>query len=150
MSGGGVDLSYIRDSDQYRSLLSMGYDGQSAGTALVNVMFGQYNPSGRLPITYYPASYADQVPESDIQMRPSPTNPCRTYKFYTGKPVFEFGYGLSYTTFSYSWDNQTTNSIISIESLMKKSSNKDKLVVHLYDVNVTNTGDVVLAFITPI
>jgi hypothetical protein len=154
MSGGGVDLSYIRDSDQYGSLLWMGYGGQSAGTALVNVMFGQYNPGGRLPITYYPASYTDQVPESDMQMRPSSTNPGRTYKFYTGKPVFEFGYGLSYTTFSYSWDNQTTNSIISIESLMKKRSIENKLVVHLYRVNVTNTGDmagsdVVLAFITP-
>jgi beta-D-xylosidase 4 len=47
-------------------------------TALTNVIFGQYNPGGRLPITYYPTSYVDQVPESDMQMRPSTTNPGRT------------------------------------------------------------------------
>ena len=138
MSGGGVDLSYIRDSDQCASLLWMGYAGQSAGTALTNVMFGQYNPGGRLPITYYPASYVDQVPESDMQMRPSTTNPGRTYKFYTGKPVYEFGSGLSYTTFAYSWNNQSTNSIISIDEL-RSNANDRQLTVQFYRVNVTNT-----------
>ena len=152
MSGGGVDVSYIRDSNQYASLIWMSYAGQSAGTALTDVMFGKYNPAGRLPITYYPAEYVNQVPESDMQMRPSPTNPGRTYKFYTGTPVYEFGHGLSYTTFNYTWDNQTDSSIISIESLTKSQS--EKVLVHLFRVNVTNTGDmagsdVVLAFDIP-
>jgi beta-D-xylosidase 4 len=154
MSGGGLDLSYIRDSNQCESLLWMGYGGQAAGFALTNVMFGQYNPGGRLPVTYYPASYVDAVGEADMQMRPSPTNPGRTYKFYTGQAVFEFGYGLSYTTFNYSWYNDSITSKISIESLMKHNSNENKILLQLYRVNVTNTGemagsDVVLAFITP-
>jgi hypothetical protein len=152
MSGGGLDLSYIRDSDKCGSLLWMSYAGQAAGHGLTHVMFGLYNPGGRLPITYYPASYVDTVPESDMQMRPSATSPGRTYKFYRGEAVFEFGYGLSYTTFNYLWNNQTMNTSVAIESLIENDEKKFHL--HLYRVNVTNTGDmagsdVVLAFIVP-
>jgi hypothetical protein len=154
MSGSSLDLSYVRDSNQCGSLIWIGYAGQSGGLALANVMFGQYNPGGRLPITFYPASYVDAVSMFDMQMRPSPTNPGRTYKFYTGQPVYEFGYGLSYTTFSYTWYNDSTDSIFSIKSLMKTNSNENKVLLHLYRVNVTNTGsvpgdDVVLAYVTP-
>ncbi|CAF3368862.1 unnamed protein product [Rotaria sp. Silwood1] len=154
MSGSGLDLSYVRDSNQCESLIWMGYAGQAGGLALANVIFGQYNPGGRLPITIYPASYVDAVSMLDMQMRPSSTNPGRTYKFYTGQAVFEFGYGLSYTKFNYSWYNDSMNSIYSIKSLMKNNYNENKVLVHLYRVNVTNIGpmagdDVVLAFVTP-
>ncbi|CAF5119153.1 unnamed protein product, partial [Rotaria sp. Silwood1] len=54
MSGSGLDLTYIRDSPQFGSLIWMGYAGQSGGLAISNVIFGQYNPGGRLPITMYP------------------------------------------------------------------------------------------------
>jgi hypothetical protein len=56
---------------------------------------------GRLPITFYLAAYVDQVKMTDMNMRPSSTNPVRKYKFYTGQSIFEFRFGLSYTTFSY-------------------------------------------------
>ena len=154
MSGGGVDLSYVRDSSLTGSLIWMGYAGQSGGLALANVIFGEYNPGGRLPITYYPASYVQNLSMFDMEMRPSPTNPGRTYKFYTGQPVFEFGFGLSYTTFNYSWSNQSTTSIMSIESIIRTNDEENKLRMVSYRVNVTNTGsilgdDVVLAYITP-
>ena len=154
MSGSGLDLSYVRDSNQCQSLIWMGYAGQSGGSALANVIFGQYNPGGRLPITFYPASYVDAVSMFDMQMRPSPTNPGRTYKFYSGQAVYEFGTGLSYTTFSYTWYNDTNTSVVSIESLMKNNYDEHKVRLEIYRVNVTNTGDVfgndvVLAFITP-
>ena len=154
MSGGGLDLSYVRDSNQCGSLIWMGYAGQSGGLALANVMFGQYNPGGRLPMTFYPASYVDAVSMFDMQMRPSPTNPGRTYKFYTGEAIFEFGYGLSYTTFNYSWYNDSIHSIVTIDSLMQNNPNGKRLRLQLYRVNVTNVGeragsDVVLAFIMP-
>ncbi|CAF0841119.1 unnamed protein product [Adineta ricciae] len=154
MSGSGLDLSYVRDSSQCASLIWMGYAGQSGGLAIANVMFGDYNPGGRLPITIYPASYVDAVSMFDMQMRPSPSNPGRTYKFYTGQAVFEFGHGLSYTTFQYTWYNDTTESRMSVKSLMKNNFDEKKVQVHLYRVNVTNTGsvvgdDAVLAYVVP-
>ncbi len=153
MSGGGVDLSYIRDSPQCGSLIWIGYPGQSGGLALASVVFGQYNPAGRLPVTIYPASYVDAVSMFDMQMRPSPTNPGRTYKFYTGQAVYQFGDGLSYTTFSYTWKNDTLSSSYSIETLMKNKNRKNRTIISLVRVNVTNTGemdgdDVVLAYVT--
>ncbi|CAF3398343.1 unnamed protein product [Rotaria socialis] len=90
MSGGGVDFSYIRDSTQCASLIWIGYPGQSGGLAIATVIFGQYNPAGRLPVTIYPASYVNEVSMFDMQMRPSSTNLGRTYKFYTGQAVYEF------------------------------------------------------------
>jgi hypothetical protein len=153
MSGSGIDLSYIRDSSQCNSLIWMGYPGQSGGLALASVIFGQYNPGGRLPITLYPSSYVDQVSMFDMQMRPSPTNPGRTYKFYSGKAVYEFGYGLSYTTFNYTWNNDSFISSYSIQSLMKNNQPDDRDIICSFRVNVTNTGnmagdDVVLAYVT--
>ena len=154
MSGSSLDLSYIRDSTSFGSLIWMGYAGQSGGLALATVVFGQYNPGGRLPITFYPTSYVDAVSMFDMKMRPSETNPGRTYKFYTGQPVYEFGTGLSYTTFSYSWSNDSSISSYSISTLQKNTDDKRHVLVHLLCVNVTNTGsmagdDVVLAYITP-
>jgi beta-D-xylosidase 4 len=154
MSGSSLDLSYIRDTPEFGSLIWMGYAGQTGGYALGTVIFGQYNPAGRLPITFYPTSYVDAVNMTDMQMRPSPTNPGRTYKFYTGQAAYEFGTGLSYTTFAYSWSNNSLISSYEIQSLMKGNYKENQVLVHQFRVNVTNTGtmegdDVVLAFITP-
>lgn len=156
MSGNGVDLSYIRGSPLYGSLIWMGYAGQSGGLAIAQVIFGQYNPAGRLPMTIYPASYVNSVSMFDMQMRPSATSPGRTYKFYTGQAVYEFGTGLSYTTFAYSWGNNTImiSSSSSIQSLMNNNFNEKHVVEDNLRVNVTNTGsmagdDVVLAFVKP-
>lgn len=155
MAGSSLDLTYVRDSNQCASLIWMGYPGQSGGLAIAHVMLGKYNPGGRLPITFYPASYVNAVSMFDMSMRSSPNNPGRTYKFYTGQPVFEFGHGLSYTTFNYSWSSDSSESIISVESLAKENNDDGKKVLaQIYRVNVTNTGsvlgdDVVLGFITP-
>lgn len=154
MSGSGLDLSYIRGSSNFASLIWAGYPGQAGGSAIASVIFGQYNPAGRLPITFYPASYVDTVSMFDMQMRASPTNPGRTYKFYTGQPIYEFGFGLSYTTFAYSWSNDLSIFSYSIDTLLKSNYSERRVLVHSFRVNVTNTGsmvgdDVVLAFITP-
>jgi beta-glucosidase len=71
------------------------YPGQAAGTAIADVLFGDYNPGGRLPVTFYKS--IDQIPPfEDYSMEE------RTYKYFTGKPLYPFGHGLSYTTFAYS------------------------------------------------
>jgi beta-D-xylosidase 4 len=154
MSGNGVDLSYIRDSSAYGSLIWMGYAGQAGGLAIANVIFGQYNPAGRLPMTIYPASYVDAVSMFDMRMRPSATSPGRTYKFYTGQAVYEFGTGLSYTTFVYSWSDRRSISSYPILALLHNNYDSKSVVDVDLRVNVTNTGtmagdDVVLALVEP-
>ena len=71
------------------------YPGEEGGTALAAVLFGDYNPSGRLPVTFYTG--VDQLPPfRDYAMKN------RTYRYFGGKPLYPFGYGLSYTQFQYS------------------------------------------------
>jgi beta-glucosidase len=70
------------------------YPGQAAGTAIADVLFGDYNPGGRLPVTFY-KSADDLPPFEDYRMAG------RTYRFFKGTPLYPFGHGLSYTTFAY-------------------------------------------------
>ncbi|XP_065828934.1 uncharacterized protein [Oscarella lobularis] len=98
MTGGPVDISWAKDN--LDGILWVGYPGQAGGQAIAEVLFGQYNPGGRLPYTIYPGDYVNQISFFDMSMRQSPG---RTYKFYTGTPVYSFGDGLSYTTFQYQW-----------------------------------------------
>lgn len=102
------------------ALLSVGYPGEQGGNALADVLFGDYNPAGRLPITYYTA--LDELPAfEDYAMSD------RTYRYYKGEPLFPFGFGLSYTQFSYSNLYAT--------SILKAGNN---LTVRF---SLTNTGD---------
>ena len=70
------------------------YPGEQGGTALADILFGDANPSGRLPLTFY-SSVDDLPPFNDYSMEG------RTYKYFKGDPLFPFGFGLSYTTFEY-------------------------------------------------
>ena len=76
------------------AILQAWYPGQAGGTAVADVLFGDYNPAGRLPITFY--KHTEQLPDfEDYSMQG------RTYRYMKETPLFPFGYGLSYTTFSY-------------------------------------------------
>lgn len=77
-----------------QAILQAWYPGQSGGKAVAETLFGDYNPAGRLPVTFY--RNTAQLPDfEDYNMQG------RTYRYFTGDPLFSFGYGLSYTTFSY-------------------------------------------------
>ncbi|MEJ2109461.1 MAG: glycoside hydrolase family 3 C-terminal domain-containing protein [Acidobacteriota bacterium] len=76
------------------AILESWYPGQAAGTAIADVLFGDYNPAGRLPVTFY-KSLEGMLPFEDYSMEE------RTYKYFTGSPLYPFGHGLSYTTFEY-------------------------------------------------
>jgi len=167
--------------------------GQPSVTVLGvgEILYGDKSPAGRTIQTIYESSYQDQISIFDFNMRPGPSafarpdctnhdesqcprgaNPGRTYRFYTGKPVVPFGYGLSYTTFKYTSVAQP--SVVSLAPLSALLAETEaagytfprdepaKQAMHSsqwhekvqFSVNVTNTGsmdadDVVLGFLTP-
>ncbi|MDG3582780.1 glycoside hydrolase family 3 C-terminal domain-containing protein [Galbibacter pacificus] len=91
----GSALSINWASANVPAILSAGYPGQEGGDAIADVLFGDYNPAGRLPVTYY-KSVDDLPPFEDYNMQG------RTYKYFNKEPLYPFGYGLSYTKFEYS------------------------------------------------
>ena len=93
LNGSAVAVNWANDN--IPAIIEAWYPGQAAGTAIADVLFGDYNPAGRLPVTFYKS--LDGMPSfDDYSMRE------RTYKYFTGDPLYPFGHGLSYTTFSYS------------------------------------------------
>ncbi|XVE90787.1 hypothetical protein DITRI_Ditri20bG0104700 [Diplodiscus trichospermus] len=118
MSAGGVDISQFLNQDhnqdyinkKIKGILWVGHPGQEGGRAIADVIFGKYNPGGRLPLTWYRNDYVDQLPMDSMPLRPvdSLNYPGRTYKFFNGSTVYPFGYGLSYTSFKY---NLTTKKV---------------------------------------
>lgn len=76
------------------AILEAWYPGQAAGTAIADILFGDYNPAGRLPVTFY-KSVKDLPPFEDYAMQG------RSYKYFKGEPLYPFGHGLSYTEFRY-------------------------------------------------
>ncbi|XP_068636980.1 probable beta-D-xylosidase 7 [Aristolochia californica] len=100
VSGGPVDITFAKNHPKIGAILWAGYPGEAGGLAIADVIFGNHNPGGRLPVTWYPQSFT-QVPMTDMRMRAAPGYPGRTYRFYNGRAVFSFGYGQSYSSHSY-------------------------------------------------
>ena len=98
------------ENDHVNAILNAWYGGQEGGTAVADVLFGDYNPAGRLPITFYKS--VDQLPDfQDYSMKG------RTYRYMTQTPLYPFGYGLSYTTFDYKNAKLSKDKIASNESV---------------------------------
>ena len=120
----GSAIAFGSVEGQYDALLQAWYPGQGGAKALAEVLFGDYNPGGKLPVTFYRSN--DDLPDFlDYSMKN------RTYRYFTGKPQYAFGYGLSYTTFNVGKGKMTAKSA--------KATQKGKpfgVVV----VPVTNTG----------
>ena len=116
VSGSAVGFGNVES--QYDALIQAWYGGQACGQAVADVLFGDYNPAGRLPVTFYAST--DQLPDfQDYTMKG------RTYRYFEGEPLYAFGYGLSYTTFEYG------------EAKVSGSHKSMKLTVP-----VTNTGGI--------
>ncbi|KAK3130529.1 hypothetical protein QOZ80_6BG0494710 [Eleusine coracana subsp. coracana] len=111
LSGGGIDISFAHNHPKIGAILWAGYPGGEGGHAIADVIFGRYNPGGRLPLTWFKNKYISQIPMTSMAFRPVPQlgYPGRTYKFYDGPHVlYPFGYGLSYTKFLYNTDANAT------------------------------------------
>ena len=117
LSGSAIAVNWA--NDHAPAILQAWYPGGEGGTAIADVLFGDYNPAGRLPVTFYKS--VDQLPPfTDYSMQG------RTYRYFKGEPLYPFGYGLSYTRFAYS--NLRVNSVKAGEPVKAT-------------VDVTNTGE---------
>ena len=116
----GSAIAFGSIEGQYDALVQAWYAGQGGSQALADVLLGRYNPSGKLPVTFY-ASNNDLPDFLDYSMEG------RTYRYFRGTPLYAFGYGLSYTRFAYGKGK-----------LSRKSMRTDGSVT--LTVPVTNTG----------
>jgi beta-glucosidase len=103
MNGSALAVNWI--NAHANAVLEAWYPGEEGGAAVAETLSGKNNPAGRLPVTFY--SGVNQLPNfEDYGMAG------RTYRYFTGKPLYPFGYGLSYTTFKYSELNVPTHPVI--------------------------------------
>jgi beta-glucosidase len=117
----GSALSITWEDENIPAIIEAWYPGQAGGVAIADVIWGDYNPGGRLPVTFYAS--VDQLPEfTDYDMNN------RTYRYFKGKPLYPIGYGLSYTTFKY------TNLRLDKSEIGPEES-------ATLSVEITNTGD---------
>ncbi len=123
----GSAIAFGSVEGQYDALLQAWYPGQGGSQALAEVLFGDYNPGGKLPVTFY-RSTQDLPDFLDYSMKN------RTYRYFTGQPQYAFGYGLSYTTFSVGKGKATAKS-----AKAAKAGNTGKPFCVVV-VPVTNTG----------
>ena len=119
MNGSAIALPWI--SENVPAIVEGWYGGQAGGKAIAEVLFGDYNPAGRLPVTFY-QSTDDLPPFEDYNMEN------RTYRYFEGEALYPFGHGLSYTTFEYGAITLNENSF----------TNDGKIKL---SVEVTNSGE---------
>jgi beta-glucosidase len=117
MTGSAIAVPW--EAENIPAILNIWYGGQSAGTASADVVFGDYNPAGRLPVTFYKS-------DSDLPSFVDYKMDNKTYRYFKGTPLYGFGYGLSYTEFKYS----------GVKALAKIKKGQSATI----SVKVTNTG----------
>ncbi len=118
----GSAMALVPETESCDAILQAWYPGQEGGRAIADVLYGDYNPSGKLPVTFYKS--VKQLPDfKDYSMKN------RTYRYLQDAPLYPFGYGLSYTTFEIGEAKLNTNTLSPIKG--------DKLTL---TVPVTNTG----------
>jgi beta-glucosidase len=100
------------------AILETWYSGEEGGTAIAQTLVGDSNPGGRLPLTFYAS--VDQLPDFENYSMQN-----RTYRYFTGKPLYPFGYGLSYTSFAYSGLKMPKTSISAGEPLVVEADVKN-------------------------
>ncbi|KAI1759195.1 glycoside hydrolase family 3 protein [Hypoxylon sp. FL1150] len=140
--GGQRDDTPFLNNPNVSAIIWGGYPGQSGGDAIMNVLTGKVAPAGRLPVSQYPEHYVDDVPMTDMSLRPNieTGNPGRTYMWYSS-PVVPFGFGLHYTNFSVSVAaDEDEGDHYDIADLTAACSTTSQCPFRTVPVIVSNTG----------
>jgi beta-glucosidase len=127
----GSALSIPWEQAHVPAILDAWYPGQQGGNAVADVLFGDYNPAGRVPVTFYRS--VDDLPAFDDYAMEG-----KTYRYFRGSPLYPFGFGLSYTAFQYQ-EAETEGSVhavsdtITVEVTLKNVGDRDgDEVIQLY------------------
>ncbi|GHV64623.1 glycosyl hydrolase [Bacteroidia bacterium] len=136
MTGSAIATPW--ESENIPAILNAWYGGQDAGNAIADVLFGDYNPSGKLPVTFY-AKDSDLPPFNSYEMKN------RTYRYFDGEVLYPFGYGLSYSQFAYEVVNVkprfAANETLTVEVRVTNTGKKDgDEVAQLYVSHPDQTG----------
>ncbi|ERM94189.1 hypothetical protein AMTRI_Chr04g251510 [Amborella trichopoda] len=137
LCGGPVDVSFAKRNSKIGAMVWAGYPGEAGGTALAEIIFGEHNPGGKLPMTWYPEEFT-KIPMTNMRMRPDLNSgyPGRTYRFYRGREVFRYGHGLSYSTYSYEFLSPAITPLYLNLSLYRDPSLSNQDSEHLiYDID---------------
>ncbi|MFP5039899.1 glycoside hydrolase family 3 C-terminal domain-containing protein [Parasediminibacterium sp. JCM 36343] len=129
----GSALALNWENENLDAIVEAWYPGQQGGNALADILTGAYNPTGRLPITFYKTE-KDLPAFEDYDMKG------RTYRYFTGKPLYPFGYGLSYSSFSY------TNAKLS--QVVATAKDSVSITVKVKNVSTVDGGSVVQLYAT--
>ena len=119
----GSALSVNKANDHANAIIEAWYSGEEGGTAIAQTIAGVSNPSGRLPLTFYKG--VDQLPPFEDYSMAN-----RTYRYFTGKPLYPFGHGLSYSKFEYGNVKLSSNSLqagdpLQVDADVKNASQRD-------------------------
>ena len=131
-----------------------GYPGQEGDSGIFDALLGNVAPAGRLPVTQYPASSAEEVNQTHMALRPGPGNANlgRTHIWYEGDAVVPFGHGLHYTNFSLSWGPETPEASYTVEEINEGLTDENwaehllRKVLSL-PLTVHNTGSVTFDYV---
>lgn len=133
----GSPVGLVPETETCEAILQAWYPGQQGGRAVADVLFGDYNPAGRLPVTFYRS--IEQLPDfEDYNMTG------RTYRFMKERPLFPFGYGLSYTTFTYgaaTFSKQTVGSEDNLSLVVPVSNTGSRDGEEVVQVYLSKVGD---------
>ena len=151
--GGPLALLTAANASAWPAVLTIWYPGQAGGEAAVPLLFGDVSPAGRTMVSWLPQAWADAREVIDMQLQPHGGVPGATYMWNGVPPLFEFGRGLSYTTFAYAWGGAGAGAGAGAMATADAGAlAAGAAAPPQYRVNVTNTGAVisdvsVLAFV---
>merc|ERR1712224_627931 len=144
-NGGAVALDWLKETSNTDAIIEAFYPGKLGSEAIADALFGVFSPGGKLPYTIMPADYVKEV---DFLNKSMTAGKGRTYRYYTGEPLWPFGYGLTYSAFTLT-DGHASQGDVKLPTAF------DNDMAPTFKIEVRNTGkvladEVVQAYFEPV